>query len=201
MTEPIRTLEEAAQARAEAAAEFERACARMAELKPDFDAAVHAKERARERLKQIDDGMAAVRRMHASAVALREAGIEYDGPLLVTTQTYSSTDVYHLCAVGPAGTPLFLHVPEHSARYAGKEWVVRAQDAAAHGVTEAPTGRVEMTRSQHKRAEPELYVWCARGKASGMHFTGAVRPSPPPEGGRWRHLKVREQEALPAGAG
>lgn len=192
----ITSLEEAAVARVEAVAELESAAAELERVKGPYHAAYSRHARAREAVERIDDGMAAVKRAHAITVALREQAIRYEGPLALSWTAGSSSSgrlptVYFLVAVGADGTGLYLHTPKRSHRYEGKEYAIREEVALSHGVEPSIYGR--------HLAEAGIREWQNRTTSAGS-FAAARRPLPPPEGGKWRWLKVREQEELPARA-
>jgi hypothetical protein len=185
------TLEEAAQMRAQAVAEAARARQHYNSLKPAYEAAGRALKAANDEIKRIDQAMGFVKRNHAINVALDGAGIEYgDARLLIARVGYSTYD-FGLVAIGPEGTGLYLHVPEHSHRYQGREHRILLKDVEKHGLDE---GR--RRRNDAIEKETGLVEWQSRGSGSFGPGSGSMKPNPPPEGGRWKWLKIDEQKAL-----
>jgi hypothetical protein len=194
------TLEEAAQMRAQAVAEAARARQHFNSLKPEYEAASRALSLANDEIKRIDQAMGFVKRNHAINVALSEAGIEYgDARLLIARPGYSTYD-FGLVAIGPEGTGLYLHVPEHSHRYQGRDHRILYEAANTHGVapqaSEWDLKRGGTRRLDSIERETGLIEWQHRGSGSYGAGSGSMKPKPPPEGGRWKWLKIDEQKAL-----
>lgn len=188
---PIRSLEEAAQARVAAVAEVEAATAARDELSPAYKAAVERVKAAERQVKLLDQGMAGVRKAYAVQAALREQGIETDEPPLVVVQSYFAHELpalFVLVAVAGDGTGLYMSTPRRSHRYDGKRWALR--------IERAPEG-TEPERFEKVR-EAGLVYWDERGKGQWGAGSGSIKPKRSPDGGRWRHLKIREQEELTA---
>lgn len=200
MPEKITSLEEAAQAHAVALADV-RAAERLFErVRGPYDAARDRLHEAREQVKIIEAGMEAVTVVHATQLALADAGVEFDGPPLVT-MVYGHRErlrVFFLVAVGPKGTGLYRFKPERSHRYQGVEHVVPRAAAVAHGHDpEEPRPHYrEVTTRAH--VDAGLVAWQERGKGD-FGRNGGFRPMAPPEGGKWKWLKVRPQESLTTG--
>lgn len=194
MADPITTLEEAAKARIEAVAEREAAQVALDELRPGYDAAVRRVKDAERRVKRLDQGMEGVRKAYAAEMALRELGIETDEPLFVVVEAHFESElprVWHLVAVAGDGTGLYLSTPRRSHRYDGKRWAIRFERAPEGTAPE----RFERMR------DAGLVYWDERGRGAWGAGSGSIKAKRAPDGGRWRHLKLREQAALPAGAG
>jgi len=194
----VPTLEEMAQAIDAKRRERETALARLAELTPAYDEARERTRQLAKELKEMERAMGGAQQAHAIERALAEAGIEFEGPRLVPVREYSGHRWYVLAAVGPKGTGLYLHTPDRSGRYSGKSWAVLRERALTQGFDpDAPRGnRHDLT--QKSQEDAGLLAWQARGKGD-FGFSGAFRPTAPPEGGKWRWLKVREQESLAKG--
>jgi hypothetical protein len=201
----IRSLEDAAVALQQARAELEEAQRRRDELEPAWDAAGERLHRAYDAVERIEHGMESVIKAHAVAVALTEAGVEYDGPPMIVRPSrsrYEKPVPYVLVAVGPKGTGLYLFKPEKSHRYQGKEHTIREADALAHGLTEpygGANGGWSYEPTHEWLREDGLWAWQKRGRGNFGDGSGAFKPLPPPEGGRWKWLKIREQEAITSG--
>jgi hypothetical protein len=200
VSEPVRSLEDAAKLLAAAQQERDAAQAEVDRLKPDYKAAESRLWKAREEVERIEKGMAAAHQAYAVASALNEAGTEHDGPPVVIVAGPLNRPVpYFLVAVAKEGTGLYLHTPSRSHRYQGKEYAIRIADANAHGVTEEPDRRHrgEHGKTWRNMVEVGLWKWQERGKGD-FGYSGAVKPAAPPEGGRWKWLKVKEQREIEA---
>jgi hypothetical protein len=180
MAEPTRgpTLEEMAQAHERGRQQLADAEARVEELRGPWEEACGHRDQLAQALKLIGHGMANAHRQHAIERALDERGVSYVAPLIIapeTTHERMASGVYartaELVAVGPEGTGLY--------RTFG--W--------NKNVSGARQGR------QFKRLDDDgkLIAW---GEHRGSIYSDPYKPKPPPEGGKWRWLKVREQEAL-----
>jgi hypothetical protein len=193
-SEPITSLEEAAQALEAARLAHASAVRRWKELCPAYDAAhAHMRETARE-VERIEQGMTHATRAYAVVRALNELGVDYDGPPVFFLRTPMRVDPYFLAAIGPQGTGLYLRSGPR--RYGGKVYAILEEVAVRHGVDNAAERAAYRTGEQTREAG--LREWWERGVGDFGAGSGAVKPKGPPEGGRWKWLKVREQEALPA---
>lgn len=194
MAETETTLEEAARMLADAQLALTQAAAAVEETQAPYYAAISRQDRARQEVKRIEQGMGAVVRGSMIRSALDAAGIEYDGPVLIAQPVYKGADLHYLSAVGPAGTGLYIFKPERSHRYHGTQHAILIVHANAAGVEERPRGA-----NPSGLTEAGAWLWEARGAGQFGAGSGAVKPLAPPEGGRWRWLKVREQDELPTG--
>lgn len=185
-TAPV-TLEDAARQRERAARELRLAEAEVERLRGPWDYANAAVRAARRTLTQLDDGMAAITQAHRIGVALRDVGTDVDGPLVVTRSAIRSHEIGFLVAVGPAGTGLYRFTPKRSGRNAGREHVIRAESGRRHDATEPA------------RARHDLWEWQERGSGEFGQGTGSMKPKGPPEGGRWRWLRVEPERELEGG--
>lgn len=199
VTPRVPTLEEMAQVIAERRREHETALARLAELTPAYDAARDKVRDIARSIRELERAMGGSKRAHAIERALAEAGIVFEGPRLVAVKAHDGHRWYALVAVGSAGTGLYLYTPDRSHRYEGKTHAVLRERAVAHGFDpEAPTPHYR-DKSLRSQTEAGLVAWQERGTGDVGAHSGAYRPLAPPEGGRWRWLKVREQDELTAG--
>lgn len=173
--------------------QLDEARARVEELKGPYEDAVAKRNRHAASVKAMETAMEIAKRAHMIERALVEAGIEYEGPRVVAAPVYRGHHFYFLVAVAQGGTGLYLYTPERSHRHHAKEHAVLAERLDDLAV-EHPTHFGVHLRD----ASPALRPWEARGRGEWGAGSGAMRPQAPPEGGRWRWLKLREQEALPA---
>lgn len=188
------TLEEMAAARERGRVQLGEARVEVERLKAPYLAAVGKAAKLRDALELIEAGMDDAKRRHVISRALEEAGVETTHPLTVTvTRGGRTVERYDLVAVGPEGTGLCLHTPKRSHRYQGKEFARswRENDREQEHFRDSEGVRVV------GGAEPRLVEWMQRNSRAGG-FAAARRPKAPPEGGKWRWLKVREQEELTA---
>jgi hypothetical protein len=187
MAEP--TLEEMAQALERGRQQLAEAEAEAERLKRPYHAALAHLADVRKAVELIELGMETAKRAHLIERAIEEAaGAPIDAPPVVMVQTTFSVDRFELVAVGPEGTPLYLHTPKRSHRYHGKSYAVAAVE-----------GREKPSRDAHTSKAMEeagLMSWQERGKGQWGDGSGSIKPVAPPEGGKWRWLKVREQELL-----
>jgi hypothetical protein len=190
----VPTLEEMAQKIADARERLATAERKVEELRGPYHAATGRAQAIRDEIEAMEQGMESSKRAHMTLLALQDVSLTYDGELVVPIEVYRGHDMYFLVAVGQDGTGLYLHTPKRSHRYQGKTYAVRIDQAQSHGV--------EPSSGYQKLRDAGLMEWETRGKdqwgRSGQGSAGAVKPLPPPEGGRWKWLKVREQEALEA---
>jgi hypothetical protein len=184
------TIEDAARARQEAADALEKAHDDVQALRPLWETTtrIHA-ERKRE-LDRIDAAMAGVAAAGRVRAALEAQGIEYDGPAIISWEVVNRVEFAPLAAVGPKGTGLYIDVPKRSHRYQGKTHLVLTEHLRRAGVTGAVLVRGE---GMSRRA-----VWEERGTGSFGPGSGSMKPKAPPEGGRWRWLKVAPERELTA---
>lgn len=165
-----------------------------ADIAPIYDLASAWVRDAQDTLKLIDLTMEAAKRDHAIRVALAEQGIEYAKPTTIIVERYSSMaghpNPFHLVAVGREGTGLYLHTPEHSHRFQGKAYARLLK----RGEKPLRDGPDNYTGQREEKAG--LTMWNERGKGQWGAGSGSIKPMAPPEGGRWRWLKVREQAEL-----
>ncbi len=193
------TLEEMAQAIEAKRQEVDAAREKREELKEPFQAAVDELQRVKGELAAMVAAMAGVKAVDAIERGLADAGIDYEGPRVVTAKVYSGHDYYKLVAVGSQGTGLYLVTPERSRRHIRKEHAIRRLHADAHGVDEERDRRPHWYgHTSTSQRDAGLLSWEEQGAGSFGARSGAFKPSAPPEGGRWRWLKVREQEELKA---
>lgn len=219
------TLEEMAQARARGVEQLEAAQAELAALEPGYRAAQAKVGNLQDALRVIEDGMANAKRAYMVDLALREAGLaELVGPVprVIPVQSFRGFDRYELVAVGPEGTPLYAYESSDGKRrrHGGKTYArpPRPGDAEAVAAYEAGAEerkRARIARGYHRPGDDrererlprpvregsgnegiELVHWEDRGAGDFGAGTGSRKPQAPPEGGRWRWLKVREQEQL-----
>lgn len=190
MAEPVPSLEEMARMRQAAVEELDKAREAVDDVKPIYELAIDWRSDAHDRVKLIDLAMDTAKREHAIRRALSEQAIDYAGPAVVVTERYSSfaghPDPYLLVAVGPEGTGLYLLKPRRPGRWGGKAYARLQRDGD------------EPERFERMR-DAGLVYWQERGRGEFGEGTGATKPKSPPEGGRWRWLKVREQEELTSG--
>jgi hypothetical protein len=187
----VPTLEDMAQKISEARDRLATAEREVEKKKAPYFAAVGNAASIRQEVETMEQAMESSKRAHMTLRAVEDASLTYDGPLVVPVEVYRGYDMYFLVAIGEDGTGLYRHTPKRSHRYQGKVHAVRVEQAQSHGV-EPPTS------SYRKLVEAGLMEWQKRGKGDFGDGSGAMKPLPPPEGGRWKWLKVREQEALEA---
>lgn len=195
-TDPI-TLTEMAQAYAEACAERDAAQTLVAKLYGPYKAARDVLSDKQQTIKQMEQAMGGVKQTDAIRRALVEADLKFDGPLVIATKVYKGHHLYCLAAIGSAGTGLYVYTPETSRRSDSKTHSVRRVDAVKHDYDlEAPIPH-HRDRTSTSEEAAGLVAWQERGKGD-FGLSGPYRPMAPPEGGRWRWLKVSEQQALPS---
>lgn len=187
MAEPF-TLEEMARAIEVQREELRTAAACRDELEGPYRVAAEAARAAQARLAAMEQAMEGVKRAHMLRLALQDAAVEYDGPPLVAVRMYFSR-MYYLVAVGPDGTGLYRFTPERARRYEAKQHAIRVTDVRGEDVPRRICGK----------DDSDLCEWEERGKGEWGRRSGPMKPKAPPEGGRWKWLKVREQETLSAG--
>lgn len=151
--------------------------ARLAELSGAYNAARDRVTQARRVERRAVVELERAGRDRAARAALAAAGITFEGPLSIVVAVRDQVEVYHLAAFGPEGTPCYRYKPRVSRRHFHTEHAIptdRAGEAQHLGYSALrDTGLVSWGNYDH-------------------------RPKPPPEGGKWRWLKVDEQ--LPEGA-
>lgn len=161
-----------------------RADRRLDELREPFEAASADARKAQERVKLIEQGIEVLKRAYAISVALSEMGITIEQQPVILVKRYRPVS-FDLVAVGPEGTLLY---EQDDGLYRGR----RARDYAIYA-DEPPdldTYTLE-TMTRHG-----LFNWYERGRGPYGAGSGAIKPKPPPEGGKWRWIKIREQPLL-----
>lgn len=196
MSDAREQLGEMAQALARGRARLAEINERIDEIKPSFDALVNERVAVKRAIETIEDGMATTRKAYATKTALSEKTIEYAEPLVVLVEAYSGAEPWFLCAVGTDGTGLYLHTPKKSHRYAGKSYAILGSEKTEG---EARGARQGAGRTSDSMLAAGLISYDTRGRGSFGAGTGSVVPLPPPGGGRWRWIKVAEQDLLTAG--
>lgn len=172
--------------------ELRAARAHREELRGPYTVAVNAVNATMDRLKAMEQAMEGVVRAHMLRQALEAAGVEYDGPPLVAVRMYFSNEsarMYYLVAVGPGGTGLYRFTPDRARRFEAKQHAIRVTDVRGEDVPRRICGK----------DDSDLCEWEERGTGEWGPRSGSMKPKAPPEGGRWKWLKVREQETLSAG--
>lgn len=197
----VPTLEEMAEAIEEQRGRLEAARARREELRAPYDAALAECRALARRLAEMQRAMFGSKRAYEIRRALDAAGIDYRAEPVIAVKVYEGHRLFLLAGVGASGTGLYICKPDKSGRYAGTEYAVLLKAALAAGYDpDVPRLRgVEPTA--RSLSDVGLLAWAARGSGSMGSHSGALRPRRPPEGGRWRWLKIVEQEALSAPAG
>lgn len=196
------TLKEVAQAHAQATAELAEAEAEIARLRGPYDAARQRANDIEDRIERLELAMTTAKRMYFITQAMAEASVKTDDPAVIVVPPeydFQTGEVYEMVAVASDGTALYLHTPKQSHRYQGKTYAVRDQHVAEdhQGRDDRSRHFVNITRDNQKAIG--LLVWQERGAGSYGKGSGAVKPLAPPNGGRWKWLKVREQSDLPVG--
>lgn len=215
------TLQDVATAREAARVRVAAAESALKALEPEMNAARAELGSAREELARIELALRSAQRAHLIAVAVDALDVETsEPPLIVVQQRLGLPDVYELAALDAGGRGLYLHKAERMGRGGGKAYALRREHVPAEvlevlaerealrgGMTSrnaeliALRDRLETLTSpgavyevKHVHGSEELTVWQAHGKGQ-FGYDGAMRPLPPPTGeGRWRWLKVAEQQ-------
>ena len=194
MTE-IPTLEEQAAARQRAANEVVRARRLVEDLSIDYDAACSKLREARKQLDEIDQAMATIKRVHMTRQALIAKGIEYEEPLVIDPEQKRGFRLpYFLMAVGPKGTGLYISEPRHRGKGGSRSYAIHATHAEQQNAV-VPAGH-RYGRTHQSDADAGLLIWEARGKDIYGGMDGTFKQMAPPEGGRWRWLKIEDQGEL-----
>lgn len=197
-TPVVPTLEEMAQVIQRQRGRVEEAVSTRERLRPAFEAAAAAVAQAQRELGALERALASAKTSHAVARAIVELGVDYAGPHAIAAKVYEGHEYYLLVAVGPMGTGLYLHAPDRSRRHMRKEYAVRRDQAVARGFDEAATQPYWRGRTSRSQSDAGLVAWEGMGAGSLGAHSGPRKALAPPEGGRWRWLKVREQESLTA---
>lgn len=234
------TLEELARGREELREKIAAAEAEVKRTERPYLAAVGEEQRLRDALKMVEKSIEAGGRSYVIRRAVEEAGIESTAdPIVLVRGMGGPPDIFELVAIGPEGTPLYLHRPDRPGRRGGKAYARPAREGDAErcaayaaaverrkDLPSMPSGidafeerkRVKAIREEFDRelreefgpnphdtlprevwgSEGRLVRWEDRGSGAFGAGTGSLRPQAPPEGGKWRWLKVREQEELTA---
>lgn len=221
LMEQPQTLQEVAAAREEWRAALERATQLVAETEKPYHAALGQQQRARTELARTELALKTSARAHFVQQAVIELGVETSEPPVIVVPALGSQglpNVFELAALAPDGTGLYVHkTTGRRGRTTGKTHAVRTR-AVPEELRAAIDRRHEPGGTASKRNEEmralglpesawidsgavhrsdELFRWQARGNRD-FGGDGPVKPLPPPGGGRWRWLKVREQEELSA---
>lgn len=216
------TLEEMALAHERGRKDLEEAKAAFAEIKPQYMAAAGRVNDLERALTVIEDGMENASRAYMIDLTIKDAGLAElvgSAPRVIPVQRYSGFDRWEITAVGSEGTPLYVYKSGQRSRIA-KEYArpKRPGDdeaVAAYKAAEAErqrerrrTGRLNQNEyervprpimgdaSNGERVATGLVQWQERGTGAFGDGSGALKPQPPPEGGRWKWLKVRDQGEL-----
>lgn len=195
--DPRQQLEEMAQALARGQARLADINERIDAIEPSYYTLVGERNKLKRALTAIEDGMATTRKAYAIKAALDEKTVEYAHPLVVLVETHSGgAEPWFLCAIGTDGTGLYLHTPKRSHRYAGKSYAILGSEKTEN---EGHGPRQGAGRTYDKMLAAGLIAYDTRGSGSFGAGTGSIVPLPPPGGGRWRWIKVTEQDLLTVG--
>lgn len=194
--DPRQELEEMAQALARGRLRLSVINEQIDAIKPEFDMLVDQRAEVKRAIEAIEDGIATTRKAYAIKAMLDLKGIAYDHPIVVMVEAYRGADPWFLCAVGTDGTGLYLNTPKRSHRYAGKSYAILGTETTE---TEGRGTRQGAGRTYDKMLEAGLVAYDTRSSGSFGAGTGSIVPLPPPGGGRWRWVKVGEQELLTVG--
>jgi hypothetical protein len=213
------SLAEVAESRERWRAEIEAAEVEVEETKAPYLRAVARLENARRELQRTELALNTAKRMHLIGQAVEALGVQTDEPPVVLAKRWEGETVprvYELVALGSNGEGLYRHVPSRSHRYEGKAHAIRArwvpeevkrvqvQDKSVRlSEREAALQALGLRRSaalevRPVHGTPDLWYWQERGRGDFGDGSGSLKPTPPPSGGRWRWLKVNEQQELPA---
>lgn len=216
MTEEL-TLEQVAAAREEWRAAVASAQAALDHARGPYEAARGRLGNAQRELARTELALATAKRAHFIAAAVRDTGIETDDPPVMLAQRWTGEAlprVYELVALSREGVGLYAWRPERSHRYEGKTHAIRAEHVPealravatvdsyserVAGLAAAGFGNGATCDIGPVHNTPELWMWQQRGRGDFGAGSGAMKPSAPPDRGRWRWLKVTEQHELEGG--
>lgn len=193
MNDPRAELEEMAQALQRGRSKLAAVEDSIAALEPEWDRLHGERTDLRLAIKAIEQGMETTRRAYAIKQKLGEMGIEYSRPMVVLTDAYRGKDAWFLVAVAADGTGLYQHDPRKGGRHWHKSYAVFGDEDDPRAL------RAHLSRTTRMQ-DAGLAAHMERGTGSFGAGSGAVKPLPPPDGGRWRWIKVDEQALLTVGA-
>lgn len=194
--DPRAELESMARALARGQARLADINERIDEIKPTFDALVGERATVKRAVQAIENGIATTRKAYAIKAALDKKLITYAEPMVVMVSAYAQPEPWFLCAVGTDSTGLYLHTPKRSHRYAGKQYAILGSERS-EGEAKGPRQYASLT--SEKMLQAGLIAHDTRSKGDYGAGSGSIVPLPPPGGGRWRWIKISEQDLLTVG--
>jgi hypothetical protein len=217
----VPTLQEVAERREELRLTIEAQQAEVERLRAPYEAARARLSDSREEMERVELALHSAKRAHLIVQAVQEAGLATaEPPLIVVPKSFGLPEVYELTALtGDGLVGLYVHSPERKSR--GKTRAVRARWVPAEvleaidelgwtdkcerlaelgitrGTFQRGGGKVGHGQSLSRVYDSEdLVEWQEQGTGDYGYGSGPWKPLSPPNGGKWRWLKVREQEEL-----
>lgn len=216
--DPRQQLEEMAQARLRGQQQLAEALRARDEMEPKWNAVCARVSNLTQAIKAITRGIETTRKAYAIKAKVDEMDIAYGGSMVVLAETHSEPEPWFLVAVGPEGTGLYIHRVRYRRRFGNTSYARTMRDGEqfveTKDVPDTPYDRSMSHEARMRLAEERaakllpqvrgsqglLAKWETRGRGPFGAGSGPIKPKAPPEGGKWRWIRVDEQALLEVGA-